>query len=309
MLMRELPYEQRVELCEKMLENCRPWTEISKKTGFGPNQISAIKKEMNGIDGSPKHSKAYAMFKDRKSNYEVAQALSLTEEQTRKFKGDYLKLIGLDQLEALFHLGDTKIQSILDLQAALSSNGISEQEYISIIPEVGRKKQLQFENNTLERNRADLKSSLYYYQSEIDKSKQMKADLDASADQKLIEIREHELMDNQLHRKYEKLKKLIEKALRGHIDQLLSEVIAERRAYDREQLTEFLKSIARAIMEGIKCDIAATTGVANSIVHSSKDQELIMARILQEAQRDIEDWLDSTDKQRSLTSFGSLLNI
>ena len=34
-----------------------------------------------------------------------------------------------------------------------------------------------------------------------------------------------------------------------------------------------------------------------------------MARILQEAQVDIEDWLDSTEKQRSLTSIGSSLNI
>ena len=145
--MRELPYEERVKICEKMLNNHRPWTEISKKTGFGPNKISEIKKEMYGTDGSPKHTKAYTMFKERKSNYEVAQALSLTEEQTRKFKEDYLKLIGLDKLEALYHLGDTKIQSILDLQAKLSSNGISEQEYISIIPEVGRKKKLQFEIN------------------------------------------------------------------------------------------------------------------------------------------------------------------
>ena len=46
-------------------------------------------------------------------------------------------------------------------------------------------------------NIAESKSSLYYYQSEIDKSKQMKAHLDAIADQKTIEIREHELMDNQ----------------------------------------------------------------------------------------------------------------
>ena len=62
-------------------------------------------------------------------------------------------------------------------------------------------------------------------------------------------------------------------------------------------------------MEGIKCDIAATTRVATSIVHSIKDQELIMARILQDAQREIEDWLDSTEKQSSVTSIGSSLNI
>jgi hypothetical protein len=306
--MRELPYEERVELCEKMLNNHRPWTEISKKTGFGPNQISAIKKEMYGTDGSPKHTKAYAMFKERKSNYEVAQSLSLTEEQTRKFKEDYLKLIALDKLEALFHLGDTKIQSILDLQAALSSNGISEQEYIGIIPEVGGKKKLQFELNTLDRNIADSKSSLYYYQSEIDKSKLKKAHLDGIAEQKMIDIREHEVMVKQLHSKYERFKKSIEKALRGDIDPLLSGVIAERRAYDYEQLTGFLKSIARAIMEGFKYDIAATTRVATSIFHSINDQELIMARILQEAQVDIEDWLGSIGKQRSLTSIGSSLN-
>ena len=137
----------------------------------------------------------------------------------------------------------------------------------------------------------------------------MKAHLDAIEDQKTIEIREHELMDIQLLRKYGRFKESIEKALRGYIDQLLSEVIAERRAYDREQLTEFLKSIARAIMEGIKCDIAATTRVATSTVHSLKDQELIIARVLQEAQGDIEDWLDSTDKQRSVPSIGSSLNI
>ena len=307
--MRELPYEERVELCEKMLNNRRPWTEISKKTGFGPNQISAIKKEMYGIDGSPKHTKAYAMFEERKSNYEVAQALSLTEEQTRKFKEDYLKLIELDKLEALYHLGDTKIQSILDLQAALSSNGISEQEYISIIPEVGGKKKLQFELNTLDRNIADSKSSLYYYQSERDKSKLKKANLDGIAEQKMIEIKEHELMIKQLCSKYERFKKSIEKALRGDMDPLLSGVIAERRAYDHEQLTGFIKSITRAIMEGFKYDIAATTQVATSIFHSLNDQELIMARILQEAQVDIEDWLGSIEKQRSLSSIGSSLSI
>ncbi|MGA8564291.1 MAG: hypothetical protein WB587_06010 [Nitrososphaeraceae archaeon] len=307
--MRELPYEERVELCEKMLNDHRPWTEISKKTGFGPNKISEIKKEMHGIDGSPKHTQANAMFYDRKSNYEVAQALGLTEEQTTNLKKAYLRLILHDKLESLYNLGDTKIQSILELQAALSSNGISEQEYIGIIPEVGRKKKLQIEINVLDGKIAESKSSLYYYQSEIDKSKQMKAHLDAIEDQKTIEIREHELMDIQLLRKYGRFKESIEKALRGYIDQLLSEVIAERRAYDREQLTEFLKSIARAIMEGIKCDIAVTTRVATSIVHSLKDQELIIARVLQEAQGDIEDWLDSTDKQRSVPSIGSSLNI
>ena len=307
--MRELPYEERVELCKKMLNDHRPWTEISKKTGFGPNKISEIKKEMHGIDGSPKHTQANTMFYDRKSNYEVAQVLGLTEEQTTNLKKAYLRLILHDKLESLYNLGDTKIQSILELQAALSSNGISEQEYIGIIPEVGRKKKLQIEINVLDGKIAESKSSLYYYQSEIDKSKQMKAHLDAIEDQKTIEIREHELMDIQLLRKYGRFKESIEKALRGYIDQLLSEVIAERRAYDREQLTEFLKSIARAIMEGIKCDIAATTRVATSIVHSLKDQELIIARVLQEAQGDIEDWLDSTDKQRSVPSIGSSLNI
>lgn len=237
--MRELPYEERVELCKKMLNDHRPWTEISKKTGFGPNKISEIKKEMHGIDGSPKHTQANAMFYDRNSNYEVAQALGLTEEQTTNLKKAYLRLILHDKLESLYNLGDTKIQSILELQAALSSNGISEQEYIGIIPEVGRKKKLQIEINVLDGKIAESKSSLYYYQSEIDKSKQMKAHLDAIEDQKTIEIREHELMDIQLLRKYGRFKESIEKALRGYIDQLLSEVIAERRAYDREQLLSF----------------------------------------------------------------------
>ena len=74
--------------------------------------------------------------------------LGLTEEQTRKFKEDYLKLIKTDKLEALFHLGDTKIQSIMDLQAPLSSNGISEQELKSAsFQQVGRKKKSQFDLN------------------------------------------------------------------------------------------------------------------------------------------------------------------
>ena len=219
--MRELPYEERVELCEKMLNDHRPWTEISKKTGFGPNKISEIKKEMHGIDGSPKHTQANAMFYDRKSNYEVAQALGLTEEQTTNLKKAYLRLILHDKLESLYNLGDIKIQSILELQAALSSNGISEQEYIGIIPVVGRKKKLQIEINVLDGKIAESKSSLYYYQSEIDKSKQMKAHLDAIEDKKTIEIREHELMDIQLLRKYGRFKESIEKALRGYIDQLL----------------------------------------------------------------------------------------
>ena len=78
----ELPYEERVELCKKMLKEHKPWREISKKTGFGPNKISAIKTEMEGLQGSPKHNQAYAMFNDNKSNYEVAQALGLGEGQT-----------------------------------------------------------------------------------------------------------------------------------------------------------------------------------------------------------------------------------
>ena len=116
-------------------------------------------------------------------------------------------------------------------------------------------------------------------------------------------------MIKQLRSKFERFKKSIEKALKGDMDTLLSGVIAEQRAYDHEQLTRFIKSITRAIMEGIKYDIAATTRVANSILHSLNDQELIMARILQEAQVDIEDWLGSIEKQRSLTSVGSSLNI
>jgi hypothetical protein len=87
----------------------------------------------------------------------------------------------------------------------------------------------------------------------------MKVHLDGIAEQKMIEIREHELMVKQLDSKYERFKISIEKALRGDMDQLLSGVLAERRAYDHERLSDFLKSNARAIMEGIKSDIAATT--------------------------------------------------
>ena len=127
--------------------------------------------------------------------------------------------------------------------------------------------------------------------------------------EKMIKIKEHELMINHLCSTYARFKKWIEKALRGDMDPLLSGLIAERRAYDHEQLTGFIKSITRAIMEGFKYDIAATTRVTTSIFHSLNDQELIMARILQEAQVDIEDWLGSIEKQRSLTSSGSSLNI
>jgi hypothetical protein len=69
-----------------MLREHRPWNKIGRKTGFGPNQISKINKDMLGIDGSPKHTQAYALFKGGKSNYEVAQELDLTEEQTTKYK-------------------------------------------------------------------------------------------------------------------------------------------------------------------------------------------------------------------------------
>ena len=110
----------------------------------------------------------------------------------------------------------------MDLQAELSSNGISEQEYISIIPEVGRKKKSQFEINKLDRDITDSKSRLYYYQSEVDKSKLKIANLDWIAEQKMIEIKERDLMIKQLRSKYEGFKKSIEKALRGDIDPLLT---------------------------------------------------------------------------------------
>jgi hypothetical protein len=117
---------------------------------------------------------------------------------------------------------------------------------------------------------ADAKSRIYYYQSEEEKSKKMKANLDGIVQQKIIEIKELELMDKQLRSKYENFKKLSEKALIGDIEQLVSGVIAERRTYDRELLSEFLKSNAPAIMEGVKCDVATTTRVATNISHSFK---------------------------------------
>jgi hypothetical protein len=82
----KLTYDERVELCRQMLREHCPWNKIGRKTGFGPNQISKINKDMLGIDGSPKHTQAYALFKGGKSNYEVAQELDLTEEQTTKYK-------------------------------------------------------------------------------------------------------------------------------------------------------------------------------------------------------------------------------
>ena len=182
--MRELPYEERVELCEKMLKNRRPWTEISKKTGFGPNQISAIKKEKYGIDGSPKHTKAYALFEEGKSNYEVAQALGLTEEQTRKFKEDYLKLIGLDKLEALFHLGDTKIQSFLDLQAGYHRTAFPSTSTSASFQRLAGKRNYNLSLIRWIVTSADSKSSLYYYQSEADKSKLKITNLDWIANRK-----------------------------------------------------------------------------------------------------------------------------
>lgn len=139
----------------------------------------------------------------------------------------------------------------------------------------------------------------------------MKAHLDAIEDQKTIEIREHDLMDIQLLRKYGRFKESIEKALRGYIDQLLSEVIAERRAYDREQLLSFSNQLPVRSWRASNVILQRLHELppATQPVHSLKDQELIIARVLQEAQGDIEDWLDSTDKQRSVPSIGSSLNI
>jgi hypothetical protein len=69
------------------------------------------------------------------------------------------------------------------------------------------------------------------------------------------------------------------------------------RAYTRELLTKFLKSMTPAIMEGIKCDVATSVRVANSIDTLVNDEELIMARVLREAQPHIGHWLEQIDKQ------------
>jgi hypothetical protein len=69
------------------------------------------------------------------------------------------------------------------------------------------------------------------------------------------------------------------------------------KAYSRELLTKFLKSTTPAIMEGIKCDVATSVRVAQSIDPSVIDQEIIMARVLQEAPQYIDDWLKKIDKQ------------
>jgi hypothetical protein len=50
-------------------------------------------------------------------------------------------------------------------------------------------------------------------------------------------------------------------------------------------------------MEGIKCDVATSVRVAQSIDPSVIDQEIIMARVLQEAPQYIDDWLKKIDKQ------------
>ncbi len=96
---------------------------------------------------------------------------------------------------------------------------------------------------------------------------------------KTVEMEQLDFMLSQLHNKYDFYKKLIEKAMRGDVVPLLSEITSERREYDGEQLMNFLKRLAPAVVEAIRCDLLATSRVANSLSPLQNDVDLIYGSV------------------------------
>jgi hypothetical protein len=135
---------------------------------------------------------------------------------------------------------------------------------------------LELEIKNLDKEIDNLKSNRDYYRLEVAKSGQAKLQLEWSIEMKTLEMEQLDFMLSQLHNKYDFYKKLIEKAMRGDVAPLLSEITSERREYDGEQLMNFLKRLAPAVVEAIRCDLLATSRVANSLSPLQNDVDLIM---------------------------------
>ena len=95
-----------------MIEKDANIRKIMKKAHLSPNDISALKKQKEGISTEEKCTQAYRMFKAKKNNLEVALELGLTDEQTIQFKKGYLRLEGYDRLEELYKVKPSQFESL-----------------------------------------------------------------------------------------------------------------------------------------------------------------------------------------------------
>lgn len=278
----------------------KSFRQIMKKTHFSPNKISELKKEVFGIDVDPKHTQAYRLFhNENKRILDVALELGLVQEQAEKYYVEYLKMRGKDQLLSLFYANEEKIQPLLTLQEALNVEGISEEDYETLIAKIKYKEPPEWQKLVLDKEIKSLIAQESEIKSNIMKAQIMHANIERQCRKERETLQLLSREREELHRKNKEFKSRIERAIRGDTDPLLEAAREERFTFDRKRLSAFLEFFVPLALDTLQFDPAMTCSLSGTN-YSPDDQYWFSDRLRSEGQIYIDAWLkDPTKWQRT----------
>jgi hypothetical protein len=177
---------------------------------------------------------------------DVALELGLTQEQSEKYCAEYLKMRRKDQLLSLFYANEEKIQSLLTLQEALNDQGISEDDYETLIAKIKYKEPQEWQKQVLQTEIKNLIAQEFEIKSNIMKAQIMHANIQRQCreERETLELLSRER--EELHRKNKEFQRRIERAIRGDTGPLLEGVRYQRFTFDRATFCIFGVLCARS---------------------------------------------------------------
>ncbi|MFI5406194.1 MAG: hypothetical protein ACHQ1D_06740 [Nitrososphaerales archaeon] len=286
-----LTKEEKIKIAEDLIEKDATIRTITKKAHLSPNDISALKKQMEGISTKEKCTEAYKLFDAKKDNLEVAIELGLTAEQTIEYKRDYLKLKQYDRLEGLYQLEPSKFESLFDLNEELSYSGIHHETYLNYIGDLDSKEDLKKELGDFQNQHAILLTKV------IDLHQEFR-NLDSDCKAKKNKLDKLTSEENRLAIKILELHKAIKEAVNSeNVKPLLELIRNERVVYNFEKLMGFIENLDEALKLAVQFEWTLTSRIATAS-YSPEDERRLTGIFMEQAERATWEWLKETTKPR-----------
>jgi hypothetical protein len=292
-----LTRNEKIKIAKGMIEKDASIRQIAKKAHLSPNDITALKKEKEGISTEEKCTQTYRMFKAKKNNLEVALELGVTDEQTIQFKKGYLRLEGYDRLEELYKVKPSQFESLVNLMEELFYSGIPHERYLEFIGILDSREELKTEVGNLQNLRdiliskvRDLQQEYSYLHSDC-KAMNYKLDRLTLEEKRLaIEIVE--------------LQKAIEEAVNSdNVIPLVKLILNERLVYNFEKLMGHIEKLDEALKLTVQFDSALTWRLATAS-YSPEDQRRFSEIFMEQAEPATWEWLkEATKPSRSNPEF------
>jgi hypothetical protein len=289
-----------------MISENKPVRLICKKTNFGPNKISDLRKESTGQSTNSKCTKAYQLFEeyeeqgtwDSRALLKVSIQLDVPSDQTLKFYKDYLTLKQHDRLRELHIKSEPEIDSLLALHEALKENQVSEEDYPFFIQKIKNAITLDKQVSNLNFAVKNAKSTLSWCNSKVTQAKNDCNYMDLLLQQKTQMVANANREYLELNQRNEKFRSLIELGHKNDIKPLILELVRERLDFDREKLLALVENLAEAVVRVIELypDLAYRFATNN---YTETDLNDLRVMLVTEADYYVDQRLDDPTRWRS----------